>query len=100
MQDFQNMFRMDGRVALVTGDKAAIALAVSQYNAADNMTDRIAGLTALSWHNIPERQTVLDDFYQRFEKDALVIDKWFTLQAMLPEASTLARVKDQFQRLG
>jgi aminopeptidase N len=77
----------------VTGDKAAIALAASQYNGADNMTDRIGGLAALSWHNIPERQTALDDFYQRFENDALVIDKWFTLQAMLPEPGTLERVK-------
>ena len=81
-------------LASVTGDKAAIALAVSQYNGADNMTDRIAGLAALSHHGIPERQAALDDFYKRFESDALVIDKWFTMQAMLPEAATLARVKD------
>jgi aminopeptidase N len=78
----------------ITGDKAAIALAASQYGSADNMTDRLAGLAALSLHEGPERQTALDDFYQRFEKDALVIDKWFTLQATIPESETLARVKD------
>ena len=39
----------------------------------------------------PERQAALDDFYRRFEKDALVIDKVaFTLQAMIPNAGTLA----------
>ncbi len=35
---------------------------------------------------MPERQQAfLDDFYKRFEKDALVIDKWFTIQAMIPD---------------
>jgi aminopeptidase N len=77
----------------VTGDPAAIALAVSQYDGADNMTDRIAALAALSLHDGTERQTALEDFYKRFESDALVIDKWFTLQATIPEAGTLGRVK-------
>jgi aminopeptidase N len=77
----------------VTGDTAATALASAQYNKADNMTDRLAGLAALSLHDTPERQAVLDDFYKRFEKDALVIDKWFMLQAALPEAGTIERVK-------
>jgi aminopeptidase N len=77
----------------VTGDAGAIALASAQYDKADNMTDRLAGLAALSLHDTPERQAALDDFYKRFEKDALVIDKWFVLQAALPEAGTLERVK-------
>src|SRR5262249_4347044 len=33
------------------------------------------------------------DFYRRYETDPLVIDKWFSLQATIPEAGTLARVK-------
>src|SRR5262249_7168779 len=36
----------------------------------------------------------IDDFYRRFEADPLVIDKWFTLQATIPEATTLDRVRE------
>jgi len=57
------------------------------------MTDRIAALATLSHHQVPERQAALDDFYRRYDGDALVIDKWFGLQAAIPEADTLARVK-------
>ena len=78
----------------VTGDKAAVALAMNGYNNADNMTDRLAALVALSLHDGAERRAALEDFYKRFENDALVIDKWFTLQATVPESGTLARVKE------
>jgi len=79
---------------LATADPAAgIARADTQYRDADNMTDRIAALGTLSHHQVPERQAAFDDFYRRYEGDALVIDKWFGLQAAIPEADTLARVK-------
>ena len=45
-------------------------------------------------HDGAERRAALEDFYKRFENDALVIDKWFTLQATVPESGTLARVKE------
>jgi aminopeptidase N len=72
---------------------AGIARAYTQYSGADNMTDRIAALATLSHHPAPERQAALDDFYRRYEGDPLIIDKWFGLQAAIPEADTLARVK-------
>ena len=50
------------------------------------MTDRAAALATLSLRDTPERQAAFDDFYHRFESDALVIDKWFALQASIPEA--------------
>jgi aminopeptidase N len=79
---------------LATADPAAgIARAVTQYRDADNMTDRIAALATLSHHQVPERQAALDDFYRRYDGDPLIIDKWFGLQAAIPEADTLARVK-------
>jgi aminopeptidase N len=80
---------------MATADPAAgIARADTQYRDADNMTDRIAALATLSHHDVPERQAALDDFYRRYEGDALIIDKWFGLQAAIPETDTLARVKD------
>jgi aminopeptidase N len=79
---------------LATADAAAgIPRADAQYRGADNMTDRIAALATLSYHRVAERQAAFDDFYRRYEGDALVIDKWFSLQALIPEAGTLDRVK-------
>jgi aminopeptidase N len=75
------------------GEPDAIARVARQYEAADNMTDRMAALSVLSQHETPERDRALDDFYRRYENDALVIDKWFSLQAMAPRAETLERVK-------
>ncbi|HET7153955.1 MAG TPA: aminopeptidase N C-terminal domain-containing protein, partial [Hyphomicrobiaceae bacterium] len=74
-------------------EPGAIALAMQQYGQADNMTDRMAALSALSLCDVPERQQALDDFYQRYKDNALVVDKWLALQASIPEGGTLARVK-------
>ncbi|WP_206378267.1 aminopeptidase N [Sneathiella limimaris] len=58
-----------------------INLATYQYFNADNMTDQISSLSRLVVTNHPNREKVLQDYYARWENDALVIDKWFTLQA-------------------
>jgi aminopeptidase N len=65
----------------------AIRLAEAQYDSADNMTDRSAALSALLLASATAgadptvADAALDDFYRRFEHEALVIDKWFALQA-------------------
>jgi aminopeptidase N len=71
----------------------AIALAARQYQAADNMTDRMAALSTLSLCDVPERAAALADFYTRHADDPLIVDKWFSLQATIPEPATLDRVK-------
>jgi len=75
------------------GGAPAIARAMRQYEAADNMTDRMAALATLSQHAVPERQRALDDFYARYEADALVVDKWLSLQAAIPQPETLDKVR-------
>ncbi|HML11899.1 MAG TPA: aminopeptidase N, partial [Xanthobacteraceae bacterium] len=75
------------------GGEEGIALAAREFAAADNMTDRLAALTTLSLHDRSERAAALADFYRRFEGDPLVIDKWFALQAAIPEPATLDRVR-------
>ena len=77
-----------------SGSSTAIALAARQYQAADNMTDRMAAITTLSLQPVRERQAAIDDFYRRYESDPLVIDKWLSLQAAIPEAGTLDRVRE------
>ncbi len=75
------------------GSKLGIARAARQYDAADNMTDRIAALATLSLHDTPDRARAIADYYTRHASDALVVDKWFSLQAMIPEPNTLEHVR-------
>ncbi|WP_454915843.1 aminopeptidase N [Xanthobacter sediminis] len=77
----------------VTGSADGITRAAAQFEAADNMTDRLAALAVLAQHDVPEREQALAAFYERFKADALVIDKWFILQAQIAAPDTLERVK-------
>src|SRR5206468_634951 len=77
----------------MSGKSEAIGMAERQYASADNMTDRMGALAALALHDVPARARCLEDFYRRYESDPLVVDKWFGLQASIPEPGTLARVR-------
>ncbi len=74
-------------------EPAAIARTARQYKAADNMTDRMAALATLSLHDGLEREDALADLYARYASDALVVDKWFSLQAVIPQPDTLDKVR-------
>jgi aminopeptidase N len=76
-----------------TGKSAVIARVCRQYETANNMTDRMAALVTLSLHEVPEREHALADFYARYASDALVVDKWFSLQATIPQPNTLENVR-------
>jgi len=79
---------------LAAGDpRAGASLAKSQFDAADNMTDRQGALAILASLDAPERQAAFDAFYQRFEDDPLVLDKWFALQATAQRAETIDEVE-------
>jgi aminopeptidase N len=56
--------------------------AQEHYKTANNMTDRIAALSSLASNKNPQRDLVFADFYERYQDYPLVIDKWFSLQAM------------------
>jgi aminopeptidase N len=76
-----------------SGESDGRSRAEAHYAAADNMTDRMAGLAVLSTIPGPAREQALEDFRRRFAGDALVLDKWFALQATIAEPETLARVQ-------
>ncbi|TFW23905.1 aminopeptidase N [Massilia arenosa] len=59
-------------------------LAERQFDKATNMTDRFSALTSLVHGESSEAERALDTFYKDFEGEALVIDKWFALQASAP----------------
>jgi aminopeptidase N len=67
-------------------------LAYGQFRAADNMTDALAALAALAGVDCPERQPALDAFYEKWQHEPLVVDKWLAVQAGSRLPGTLARV--------
>ncbi len=70
-------------------------LALNQFEAAlkTNMTDTMAALRSLVNIDCPEKEGALAQFYQQWQNDPLVIDKWFALQASSKLPDTLSRVK-------
>ncbi|MBS3929046.1 MAG: aminopeptidase N [Sphingomonadales bacterium] len=71
----------------------AAQLAASQFDAADNMTDRQGALGVLCGLETPLRAEKLAAFHARHAGDALVIDKWFGLQAGSLHPQALEQVK-------
>jgi aminopeptidase N len=59
----------------------AAQLAAAQFDSADNMTDRQGALMVLCGLETPLRADKLAAFHARFAGNALVVDKWFSLQA-------------------
>ena len=75
---------------------AAIQVARSAFDDADNLTDRLAAyVLILDLHSIGDshRDEVTDLFYQAAKTEPLVVDKWFTAQASCVRAGGLDRVK-------
>lgn len=68
-------------------------LCYEQYRQATNMTDTIAALANLVNLDSELREEALDDFYKKWINDPLVLDKWFTLQAMSTLENTLSNVE-------
>ncbi|MCB5188489.1 aminopeptidase N [Methylobacillus caricis] len=66
----------------VTNGTGCAARAKAHYDNADNMTDRVAALSCLSDSTQPQRDEVFSDFHHRFKDYQLVVDKWFSLQAI------------------
>ncbi len=78
-------------VRLKTED--SLALAMQQYKTSNNMTDSLAALTCLSHIECDEREATLNDFYQNWQHDPLVLDKWFAIQARACLPNAFERIK-------
>jgi aminopeptidase N len=79
-------------IAAADPAKAAM-LAAAQFDAADNMTDRQGALMVLCGLESPARAEKLAAFYERYKDNALVVDKWFTLQALSLHPEVIAHVR-------
>ncbi|MDX2495635.1 MAG: aminopeptidase N [Desulfuromusa sp.] len=72
-------------------------LSLLQYRTATNMTDRIVALSALVDSFADERQKIIDDFYQQWKMHPLLLDKWFSLQALAHRTETFTDVENLLQ---
>ena len=74
-------------------DGTARALAFLEFRRAENMTDAMAALSALANSAGAERDRALSMFYEKWKDEALVVDKWFRVQASSWRPGTLERVQ-------
>ncbi len=74
-------------------DSTARALTFLEYRRAENMTDAMAALECLANSAGAERERALGMFYEKWKDEALVVDKWFKVQAISSHPQTLERVR-------
>ncbi len=68
-----------------------------QFTNAGNMTDQMAALSVIVNSAHAEKTACLASFYQQWQEEALVIDKWFALQASSSVSDTFATVQTLMQ---
>ena len=74
-------------------DEFGWELARKQYYSADNMTQRLGGFKSLLHSSSPDKQVLVDDFFERYCDHALAMDKWLMVQAVVPGPQTLDNVR-------
>ena len=68
-------------------------LAWQQFKTANNLTDRLTALSLLVHYQLDHAQEALDLFYNRYQADDLVLNKWFAVQASNPNENVLPVVE-------
>ncbi|MBE4242803.1 aminopeptidase N [Vibrio parahaemolyticus] len=68
-------------------------LVKAQYEAANNMTDTIAAMSAANSAQLECREELMTDYSDKWKHDGLVMDKWFALQGTNPAEDALEKVK-------
>ena len=69
------------------------ALVKAQYESADNMTDTMAAMVSANSAQLSIRQSLMNDFSDKWSHDGLVMDKWFILQGSNPSVDVLKAIK-------
>jgi aminopeptidase N len=79
----------------LSADKDGVAArrAKAQFDGADCMTDKVAALASLASLPCEEREAALQTFHRDAAGDALILNKWFSLQASADLPDQLARVR-------
>ncbi len=77
-----------------TAAKGINDVLVERFDQAGNMTERLGALRLLVSHDLHGAEKMLTLFAERYAEEALVMDQWFAVQAMVPGVQTVARVAD------
>ncbi|MGV0987512.1 aminopeptidase N [Limnohabitans sp.] len=85
--------------AVQSGDDVTPGRVYQQFKDAGNMTDRFNAMSALVLSGHALANDALARFHKLFQHEALVIDKWFALQAGAPDRAgdVLPRVRQLMQ---
>ena len=75
-------------------DERVLDMAQRQFRDSQTMTEVYGALIALSQQDCRQRSEALAAFHDRHQGDALVIDKWLAVQAMVGETRTLRQVEE------
>lgn len=68
-------------LAYIAAAKDAEVRVLAHYKTANNMTEKLAALKLISDSKFESRAATLREFYEEWRDDALVVDKWFAVQA-------------------
>ena len=68
-------------------------LAIAQLETSDNMTDTLTAIQGLIHIDSPMAEAALSSFEANWKEDALVMDKWFSMQAVKPGSNTVNTVR-------
>jgi aminopeptidase N len=72
-------------------------LCLQQFESANNMTDQIGCLLPILHYRNAVREQIVSQFYAQWQDTALVVDKWFSAQAMSYAPNALAEIIELFE---
>lgn len=74
-------------------------ICTEQYRESSNMTDSIAALRCIANLEDSIRSEYFNTFYEKWHHDPLVMDKWFSLQALSNHRKTINNVKHLLENM-
>lgn len=82
---------------LISTQDTSGPILLDAFNAAQNMTDTMSALRALSYVGGEQYREALDMFEAKWSDHPLVMDKWFGVQAMRPSTDAISDVRNLLQ---
>lgn len=80
-------------MSLEPASEEVLSLCLAQFDSATNMTDSIASIALLVNVDDKSRSQALNNFYDKWKDDTLVLDKWFTIQALSERPEVMSEVR-------
>lgn len=73
--------------------QAIFELCLEQLNQSDNMNDKQVSISLIADSSLPEREQILNNYYEQAKHHVGLTDKWLALNANIKLPDTLARVQ-------